>query len=137
RESGFDPTGAVRGLGWRSIFALALGAQYQWTDSISVRMGYTYNQNPIPDSQSMFNVLSPTILEHAIYVGASYQLSDALLVSVAYSHAFENSIDGLYTTPRGAVPGSSVRSTVSADNLIFGATVRFGSRGCYHCRAPE
>src|SRR5262249_30012641 len=48
-DSGITPDGAVRGLGWRSIFAVALGAQYQVNDNLSLRAGYTWNQNPIPD----------------------------------------------------------------------------------------
>jgi long-chain fatty acid transport protein len=128
RQSGFAPDGAVQGLGWRSIFAMALGAQYQATDCLSLRAGYTFNQNPISDAQSSFNSQSPTILMHAVYVGLSYKVSDALSLSLAYAHGFENAIDGPLVTPLGSVPGTSVRSQASADTLLFGASVRFG--GC-------
>jgi long-chain fatty acid transport protein len=128
RHSGFDATGAVRGLGWDSIFAVALGAQYQLTDCTSLRLGYTYNQNPIEDSQSSFNVVSPTILEHSLYVGGSYKVSDLLTLSFAYAHGFENSINGPLQTPFGPVSGSSIKSTVSADTFVIGATVHFGCK---------
>ena len=59
RQSGFSPTGAVQGLGFRSIFAVSVGAQYQMTDTLSLRAGYSYNENPLADSQSSFNVASP------------------------------------------------------------------------------
>jgi long-chain fatty acid transport protein len=128
-QSGFAPTGAVQGLGWRSIFALSVGAQYQMTDYLSVRMGYSYNQDPISDAQTSSNVASPTILENAVYLGFSYHVSDALSLSVAYAHLFQNSISGPLVTPAGAVPGSSVGLTTSADLLVIGATVKFGCRG--------
>ena len=32
RQSGYDPNGAVQGLGFRGIFAMSLGAQYDMTD---------------------------------------------------------------------------------------------------------
>ena len=35
------------GLGWQSVFAVALGGQYQATDRITLRGGYLYNTNPI------------------------------------------------------------------------------------------
>ena len=35
------------GLGWRSVFVVALGAQYQATDRLTFRGGYLYNTNPI------------------------------------------------------------------------------------------
>jgi long-chain fatty acid transport protein len=127
--SGFGPTGAVQGLGWRSIFALSLGAQYQLTDNFSARVGYSYNQDPISDSQTMFNVASPTIMEHTAYLGFSYKVSDALSLSVAYAHVFPNSNSGPLVTPAGAVPGTSVGLTTSADLLVIGATVKFGCHG--------
>ena len=128
QQSGFAPNGMVQGLGWRSVFAMALGAQYQMTDTLSVRGGYSYNQNPITDEQSSFNVASPTILEHTVYVGASYRVTDALSLSLAYAHAFQNSVEGPLVTPFGTVAGSSVRSTTSVDSLMIGASVKFGAR---------
>ena len=35
------------GLGWSSIFAVAVGGQYQATDKLTLRSGYLYNTNPI------------------------------------------------------------------------------------------
>jgi long-chain fatty acid transport protein len=128
-QGGFDPlTGAVRGLGWRSIWALSLGAQYCLTEKASVRLGYSYNQDPETNLNSIFNVASPTIIQHAIYFGASYQLSDQLTMSIAYAHGFENSISGPIITPFATVPGSFVQNTASADTFLFGFTVLFG-----HC----
>lgn len=127
-RSGFSSTGAIRGLGWRSVYATSVGAQYQLTDSIFLRAGYSYNQDPITNAQSSFNVASPTILENTVYMGFSYRLSDALSLSLAYWHGFENSIDGPFNGPAGPIANTSVRSTVSADGLVIGATVRFGSR---------
>jgi long-chain fatty acid transport protein len=127
-QSGFDPTGAVRGLGWRDVFAVALGAQYHVTDCLSLRAGYTYNGNPITDSQTFFNVASTTILEHTVSVGATYWVTEALSFSAAYAHGFENSNQGLIITPFGPVPGSLVRNKAMSDTFLFGASVRFGPR---------
>jgi long-chain fatty acid transport protein len=124
-QTGFDESGAVRGLGWDSVFAVAAGAQYQWTDCVSLRLGYSYNTNPIDSGNTMFNVASPLILQHTVYMGGSYNLTGNFLVSVAYAHAFENSVEGQIVTPLGAIPTSSVQSKVSADTWMFGATVKF------------
>jgi long-chain fatty acid transport protein len=106
---------------------MSLGAQYLLTDNISIRAGYSYNQDPVQDSLSMFNVASPTIIEHTVYLGASYRVTDALSLSLAYVHAFENSVSGPYITPlTGPIPGTSVQSTVAVDTVLLGATVRFG-----------
>ena len=132
-DSGFSPTGALNGVGMDSIFVVALGTQYQLTDAVSLRTGYSWNQNPISDSQSAANAASPLIIENMISFGASYQVTDSFLLSLAYMHGFENSISGPYVTPLGTVPGSSVTSTTSVDSLLFGATVKFG---CPRCKVP-
>lgn len=129
-DSGFAANGALRGIGFESIFAIALGAQYQMTDALALRAGYSWNENPIPDSQTAANVASPLIIEHILSAGASYQVTDDLTLSLAYSHAFENSVTGPIVLPMGAIPGTSITSTAAVDMLFVGATVKFGSRKC-------
>jgi long-chain fatty acid transport protein len=124
-SSGFGAGGAVSGLGWDSVFVAALGVQYKLTDALSLRAGYTYNTNPIPDQQAFFNIGAPLVLEHTVAVGASYQVSKSLLLSVAYAHSFANSITGPYVTPFGPLPGTYVQSTSSADFIQLGATLQF------------
>jgi long-chain fatty acid transport protein len=98
------------------------------SDCVSLRLGYSYNDNPIDNSQSSFNIASPVTLQHTIYLGGSYRVNDSLTMSLAYLHAFQNTIDGPLVTPFGTVPASSVSSTTSADCLLVGATVQFGPR---------
>ncbi|MFM9961340.1 MAG: OmpP1/FadL family transporter [Planctomycetaceae bacterium] len=126
-DSGFAPAGNLRGLGFNSVWAVALGTQYQMTDAVSVRAGYSWNSNPIPDSQTSANAASPVIIQHMLSAGASYQVTEAFSLSAAYMHCFENSIDGPIVVPGvGALPNTAVRSTAALDSLMFGATVKFG-----------
>ncbi len=125
-----DPTsysadGSLGGLDWSSVFSLALGAQRQLSDRVYVRGGYTYNQNPVADSESFFNIASPLIYEHMLSVGGSYKLNDKLAVNVAYSHYIENSSTGPIVLPgTGAIPGSSVTNNLSADFISFGVLLQ-------------
>jgi long-chain fatty acid transport protein len=127
--TGFNPDGSLAGPGFRSVFAMALGAQYELSDTITVRGGYSYNGNPISNQRTSDNIASPVILQHAVSVGFTYHLTDAFSLSAAYQHWFQNSIEGPFNSPFGVIPGTSVRSTVSADSVILGATVRFGVKG--------
>jgi long-chain fatty acid transport protein len=129
RDTGFAPTGAVRGVGQHSIWAIALGAQYQLSDALTLRMGYAFNQDPIDSLHASANVASPTIIQHTVSVGASYRIADCLSLDMAYAHAFQNSITGPLVGPFGAIPGTSITSVVSADTFVLGATVRFGGKG--------
>ena len=121
----FDSTGRLAGLDWSSIFVLALGGQKKVSDRIIVRAGYTYNQNPIRDSEAFFNVASPLIYEHVLSLGGSFQLNPHLALSAAYSHYFQNDRIGPVVLPGiGAVPGSSVVNEMQADFLSFGIVMR-------------
>jgi long-chain fatty acid transport protein len=107
-------------LNWRSVFAVSTGVQYQLTDALSLRVGYLYNQNPIDDQDAFFNAASPAIYEHIVSTGATLQLTCRTSLSVAYLHAFENSIEG-----PGPFPGTRVGTRLSINALVTGLQVRF------------
>ncbi len=139
RQSGFDPiTGTVRGLGWRSTFAVASGIQRQISEQLSVRGGYSFNQSPqqsepagSTSANATINAAAPAIIEHTLYAGLSWKMRDAITFSCAYAHGFENSVGGVYRGPIVVVPGSNVTNTASADSFIFGINVAFGNRRCH------
>ncbi len=121
----FDATGALGGLDWSSVMAVALGVQRKFGDKLYLRAGYTYNQSPIRNSESFFNTASVLFYEHMLSCGLSYQLQEKVAVSVAYSHYFENSRTGPIVLPGvGPVPGSSITNTMSADFVSFGVVMR-------------
>jgi long-chain fatty acid transport protein len=126
-QGGFNPDGSLAGLGWRSIFVLALGAQYQCTDCLTLRAGYTFNQNPIPDNLATENAASMAIGQHTLWLGGSYRVHPNVLLSAAYVHVFANSITGPLVLPGiGALPGSFVKDELTGvDTLIAGVTVQF------------
>jgi len=94
RHTGFDPRGALRGLGWQNVFALGTGAQYQASDALSLRLGYTFSLNPVGPADASFNIGSPTIIQHTIALGASYNVTKAFKLSLAYAHDFQSSVSG-------------------------------------------
>ncbi|MFO0889691.1 MAG: outer membrane protein transport protein [Isosphaeraceae bacterium] len=57
------------GLGWSSIFAVAVGGQYQLSDRLIIRAGYLFNTNPINETATLFNVQAPGFLQHLFSVG--------------------------------------------------------------------
>lgn len=124
-HTGFDSTGAVRGLGWKNVFVLALGAQYRLADPLFLRIGYTYNTDPIPAANAIFNVATPVVMQHAIYLGGSFEINNRFLLSAAYAHVFENSIQGPLLTSSGPIPGASVQDSAWGDAYLMGATVKF------------
>jgi long-chain fatty acid transport protein len=128
--SGFDHTGFNRnrsaaGVGWQNVFALGAGVQYQFTDELALRAGYTFSMDGASNAVTMFNLFSPTIGQNSLACGFTYSLSKSLKISVAYVHSFENSIEGPIVTPKGAIPHTAVRTSATADEVLLGASVSF------------
>lgn len=124
-DSGFASNGAVNGLGWNNIYAMSSGVQYKVTEATALRMGYSFSTNPISNDATFFNVASPLVIQHGIYVGTSYNFTKNFKVSLTYAHFFENSISGPIFSGPIAVPGTNVTSSASADSVIVGATFLF------------
>ena len=121
------------GLGWSSVFAVALGAQYAVTNKLTLRAGYLFNTNPISAPGTLFNVQSPAITEHTLSMGASYALNENVTFTAAWVHGFDNSIQG----PILQVPGSSVRYTAQVDQILAGVNISFGGRRKKIPSAPQ
>ena len=101
----------VEGLGWQSVYSINLGAQYRVNCRLKVRMGYCWNENPIPSRNAALAVSSPMITQHVLSCGFSYAIGRGLEMSFAYSHAFRASLTGPYG------PGS-VTNTLSANSFF-------------------
>jgi long-chain fatty acid transport protein len=112
------------GLGWSSVFAVALGGQYQATDKLSLRAGYLFNTNPVPSARTLLNVELPAISQHLLAFGTSYKLTDDIAFSLAYTHQFRNTMSG----PIAQFPGTSVREDVQIDSIVAGLNIQFGGK---------
>ncbi len=118
-QQGFDQTGAVKGFGWDDIWVLATGLQVSPSDRFSLRGGWNYSQNPVPDELSMFNVPAPAIMQNHLTLGLGFVPFQGVDVNLAYYHVFETSISGPMFGPTGAMPGSSVDSRMFEDSVIM------------------
>jgi long-chain fatty acid transport protein len=114
------------GLGWDSVFAAALGGRYQLTDRLALSGGYVYNDNPIPNVGTLFNIQSPVITQHTLMVGATINVTDAMSASLGYAYAFPNTLTG----PVREATGLGVTLDSAAHLLTFTLQFRFGGCGC-------
>ncbi|MDR3233896.1 MAG: outer membrane protein transport protein [Planctomycetaceae bacterium] len=104
----------VAGLGWESVFAVAVGAEHSFTNKFKGRIGYCWNENPIPPRSSALNVAAPLMIQHVLSFGAGYTFAKDLEVSLCYCHAF-----------KASVTGGGVTNEVSADTGGAGITKRW------------
>jgi len=109
------------GLTWDSIFAVALGVRHHLTNRVHLTAGYLFNENPVPDAVTQYNVQSPAINRHTLFVGGSLQLAPPIRLDIAAAHGFRESISG----PIEQVPGMTVTVDQNVTALIAGLTVTF------------
>jgi long-chain fatty acid transport protein len=124
-DRGYSPYGALNGLSWTNQFAIATGLQYRMTDRLLLRAGYTFNTSPYSDADTFYNVASLLDYQHQLGLGGSWELSQCVAFHVSYTQYFEWGSTGPIILPTGAIPGSSVTNTASAQIAALGVTVRY------------
>ncbi|MDH3901269.1 MAG: outer membrane protein transport protein, partial [Gammaproteobacteria bacterium] len=82
------------GFGWEDINVYSIGLQYRASDKLTLRAGFSDADEPWKDVNTLFNVLAPATVEKHASLGATYRLDKRSRVSFAYTHAFENTIQG-------------------------------------------
>jgi len=120
----FNPDGSIAGLGWKSTWVVATGVQYQMTDRLALRAGYSWNENPISDNKAFFSAIAPAVYQHILSLGMSYNLTESVILSATWVHTFENSVSGPLYAP-GPVPGTNVKLSQEVDGGLFGISVLF------------
>ncbi len=131
-DNGF-PTGAVAGFGWESIHVLAAGLQYKGIENLPLRIGYTFNTNPITEDNVFLSSSAPAVIANAAQIGASYLFLDHWGIHATYHHGFNTEVSGQLLNPMliaadnplGKVPGSTVTSDMSTDVVLLGLSYRF------------
>ena len=126
-QSAFNMDGSVAGFGWQNIYSVHVGGDYRASDMVSLRAGYNFSQNPIPDSLAMINVPAPGIVQHHATVGFGIRPTRRFEISAAYYHAFENQGAGTFISPMGAMPGTTVENKMFEDSFLI--QFSFATRG--------
>ncbi|MCL2709800.1 MAG: outer membrane protein transport protein [Planctomycetaceae bacterium] len=119
-NKGVNPqTGVVEGLDWESVFSINLGMERKINNRMKARLGYCWNENPIPNRSAALCISAPMITQHVFSCGFSYAFARDLEMSAAYSHAF-------MAKQTGPLPGGgTVTNVLYADSFFAGITKRW------------
>ncbi|MCB1215539.1 MAG: outer membrane protein transport protein, partial [Deltaproteobacteria bacterium] len=113
---------ALGGLGWRDQHVIAFGIAYDLNPKLSfpltVRAGYNYGRSPITPANTFRNLLIPTVVEHHITAGLSFELSEHVTLDGAYVYEPSNTVtDDGSGNPTGA--GSFTGTSAHAFSVGF------------------
>jgi long-chain fatty acid transport protein len=82
------------GFGWKDVLAVKFGAMFTGVEGWDFMAGYSYNQNPIPETEVMFNILAPAVVQNHLTAGFTKHIGMQNEVSVAFMYALDNSVTG-------------------------------------------
>jgi long-chain fatty acid transport protein len=82
------------GFGWQDVTVLKLGVSQRMSNTLVVRGGLSHNNQPIPTSQTFFNILAPGVVQNSLTLGATWTLADKSEITVGYMHAFKQTVNG-------------------------------------------
>jgi long-chain fatty acid transport protein len=68
-------------MNWKNAVVVKVGGEYKVIDDLTLRLGYAYGNNPVPES-TIFPVF-PAIVENHLMIGASYRVSNPLTLHAA------------------------------------------------------
>jgi len=104
------------GFGWQNTTVYKIGAMYELNSSWTLRGGFVTLKQPIPASQTLFNIVAPGVVENHVTLGATWQVSNQSELTVGYMHAFENKVNGAGSIPP-SMGGGEANLRMSQDSL--------------------
>lgn len=114
------------GFGWSNVSVVKLGVNYQLNENWSVRAGVSYDNQPIPASQTFFNVLAPGVVTTHVTAGLSWRASAQDEFSLSLLYAPRKTLDGSSSIP-SAFGGGEANVSLQETSIGFGWSHRFAS----------
>jgi len=83
------------GFGWEDMTIYKIGYQFEDdTYDIVYRVGYSHAEQPIPESETLFNTLAPAVIEDHITAGLTVKMSGNQELNISGMYAPRNSVKG-------------------------------------------
>ena len=109
------------GFGWDDQTVYKLGAAYEINPAWTVRGGWNHADNPIPNDETLLNVLAPATVEDHLTLGATWTLKNKQEITFHYMHAFENKVKGSNSIPAGFGGGeANIEMNQNAFGIAWG-----------------
>jgi long-chain fatty acid transport protein len=112
------------GFGWDDVTAYKFGASYEYSPQLTFRAGFSTTDQPIPKSQTFFNILAPAVVEDHVTLGGTWTLANKNELTVGYMHAFEKKVKGSGSIP-AMLGGGEANLKMSEDSLGIAYGIKF------------
>ena len=122
---GVGPGRNLLGLGWKSIWATAVGTSYQVNSRLGLRVGYSFAQRAVPDELALYNVSAPTLVKHKLAGGVAYAWTESTTFHFTVTNNFEGSIEGPRFGPGTPTALGTIKSSARGNGFLFGLERRW------------
>jgi long-chain fatty acid transport protein len=109
------------GFGWDDMTVVKLGVQWSNNDVMTWRAGFSHGSQPIPESQVLFNILAPAVIDDHLSIGFTRKHGLNNEINVAFTHALNNSVSG----PNTFDPTQTIILEMNQNELEVGYTWKF------------
>lgn len=112
------------GFGWRDMTVLKVGTSYDVNPDLTVRAGFSAGRQPIPSSQTFFNIYAPGVIENHLSLGATWKIDKKKEVTFAYTHGFNKTVNGSHSIPANFGGGeANLRMSQDLLGISFGMKI--------------
>ncbi len=82
------------GFGWQDMTIYKIGYQFDVDDKHTVRFGYSFTDQVVPESETMFNILAPAVIEKHITAGWTMKIGGDQEFNLSGMYAPESTVKG-------------------------------------------
>ena len=109
------------GFGWKDMTIFKFGTQWKQNENWTWRGGFSYGEQPIPESQVLFNLLAPGVQEWHLTTGFTRSLSDKDDLTFAAMYSPSKTVSG----PNPLSPGQTIDLEMQQFSLQLAWSRRF------------
>jgi long-chain fatty acid transport protein len=109
------------GFGWQDIMILKAGAQWQSSPEWTWRAGFSVAEQTIPNTETMFNIIAPGVIETHATCGVTKTIGDNQEIDFALMRAFSESVEG----PNLLDPAQMIELEMDQWEFSLGYTYKF------------
>jgi long-chain fatty acid transport protein len=114
-----NPLGSANGpgFGWRDITVVKIGASYDYSQNLALRIGYNHGGQAVQGDQTFFNILAPGVVQDHLTLGSTWKTSGGGELSLSFTHGFNKIVSGSGSIP---APFGGGNANVSLSENIVG-----------------
>ena len=83
------------GFGWEDMTIYKIGAEWSKNPDWTWRAGYSHGSQPIPETEVLFNILAPAVIEDHIAAGFTRKNSNGTQLNFSVMYAFKGNQSGI------------------------------------------